>query len=153
MKFTFMLTNAVKEVLAFTVPGDPVPCPRPRVATRGGRSITYMPGDYQNAKDKVTVYALTATRKRPGEFPIEGPVLLGIRFFLLRGKTVGREFPTVKPDIENLSKTVMDALSGVIYHDDAQVVGMLGWPQHGKFYVEDTEGPRTEVAVAVPVPE
>ena len=33
--------------------------------------------------------------------------------------------PTTKPDIDNLSKGIMDALNGVIWKDDSQVVELL----------------------------
>ena len=34
----------------------------------------------------------------------------------------GLRFPTRKPDIDNVLKAVADALNGVAYHDDSQVV-------------------------------
>ncbi len=34
----------------------------------------------------------------------------------------GRELPLKKPDIDNIVKVVADALNGVAYHDDTQVV-------------------------------
>ncbi len=34
----------------------------------------------------------------------------------------GREFPLKKPDIDNIVKVVADALNGVAYHDDTQIV-------------------------------
>lgn len=30
--------------------------------------------------------------------------------------------PTVKPDTDNVAKIVLDALNGIAYHDDAQIV-------------------------------
>jgi Holliday junction resolvase RusA-like endonuclease len=34
----------------------------------------------------------------------------------------GEIAPTVKPDFDNLQKNVFDALNGVVYRDDAQIV-------------------------------
>ena len=34
----------------------------------------------------------------------------------------GREFPLKKPDADNIIKVVQDALNGVAYHDDKQVM-------------------------------
>jgi Holliday junction resolvase RusA-like endonuclease len=48
--------------------------------------------------------------------------------------------PTAKPDVDNLAKGVCDALNGIVYRDDAQVVDLRSI----KFY-----GARPEVQVAV----
>ena len=34
----------------------------------------------------------------------------------------GEMLPTKKPDIDNIMKVVLDALNGVAYHDDSQIV-------------------------------
>lgn len=34
----------------------------------------------------------------------------------------GKELPLKKPDIDNIVKVVADALNGVAYHDDTQIV-------------------------------
>jgi Holliday junction resolvase RusA-like endonuclease len=50
---------------------------------------------------------------------------------------------TMKPDLDNLIKFVMDALQGVVYHDDDQVVKLV------TYKLMDTEGQaegRTQVA-------
>ena len=40
-----------------------------------------------------------------------------------RKKMLGREIcPSVKPDVDNVSKAILDALNGVAYRDDKQVI-------------------------------
>lgn len=34
----------------------------------------------------------------------------------------GQKRPTKKPDCDNIEKVIMDALNGIAWHDDAQVV-------------------------------
>ena len=34
----------------------------------------------------------------------------------------GKELPLKKPDMDNIVKVVADALNGVAYHDDTQIV-------------------------------
>lgn len=34
----------------------------------------------------------------------------------------GKELPLKKPDIDNIVKVVADALNGVAYHDDTQII-------------------------------
>ena len=36
----------------------------------------------------------------------------------------GQELPTKKPDLDNCIKALMDALNGVVWHDDVQVVNL-----------------------------
>lgn len=38
--------------------------------------------------------------------------------------------PTRKPDVDNIGKVVLDALNGIAYHDDAQVIELVV----GKYY-------------------
>lgn len=59
-----------------------------------------------------------------GEPPIHGPVALRIVYCFPRPKAArGRDrvWKTTRPDLDNLEKAVMDALSGVAYIDDRQV--------------------------------
>ena len=65
--------------------------------------------------------------------PITGPVEVDIQFFLRRPKSHYRSngelhagaprFPIVKPDNDKLERAVWDALTGMVYVDDAQVIG------------------------------
>ena len=36
----------------------------------------------------------------------------------------GLIFPTKKPDTDNIAKAILDALNGLAYYDDAQVVNL-----------------------------
>lgn len=60
-----------------------------------------------------------------------GPLALGLCFFITRPKShFGKrgllpsapEFPTGKPDALKLARAVEDALTGVVWRDDAQIV-------------------------------
>lgn len=39
-------------------------------------------------------------------------------------------FPTVKPDADNVSKIILDALNGVAYYDDNQVTDLAIYKQY-----------------------
>ena len=43
--------------------------------------------------------------------------------------------PTVKPDCDNLAKSILDSLNGLAYHDDKQVVELVV----KKYYAENAE--------------
>ena len=55
----------------------------------------------------------------------------------------GKLRPTTKPDVSNVLKGVEDALKGVWYVDDSQIVG---YGELGKWYAER---PRIEIAMQV----
>lgn len=40
-------------------------------------------------------------------------------------RLTGEHRPTVKPDIDNYTKSTLDALNGVLWDDDAQIVRMI----------------------------
>lgn len=54
----------------------------------------------------------------------------------------GIERPTKRPDVDNLFKTVTDAMSGILYKDDKQIVSAT----IEKWYSEE---PRLEVYIDV----
>ena len=59
-----------------------------------------------------------------------GPVELEVMFYLDRPSsvsTVKRPYPTVPPDLDKLIRGVGDALTGVVYDDDSQVIRTLAW--------------------------
>lgn len=54
------------------------------------------------------------------------PVILTMGFIMPRGKSVTRLFPTVRPDLDHLIRAVGDALTGIAFIDDSQVVSLNG---------------------------
>lgn len=54
--------------------------------------------------------------------PIKEAIELEMEFCVKRPKTVKRTYPSVKPDITNYAKIVEDALNGIWYKDDCQIV-------------------------------
>jgi crossover junction endodeoxyribonuclease RusA len=77
---------------------------------------------------------------------VSGPVELEVMFYLDRPSsvsTVKRPQPTVPPDLDKLIRGVGDALTGVVYDDDSQVIRCLAW----KVYA-DTRPPGAFIRVA-----
>ncbi len=76
----------------------------------------------------------------------DGPVALNVSFYLPRGKTVKRAYPSTIPDIDKLLRTVLDALTKIAYMDDGQVVDV----QVSKRYADgegDFARPRVEIII------
>lgn len=112
--------------IAFRVDGIPKGLPRGRATIRGRHAGIYDPGTADGWKHAV---ALGALPYRPNS-PIEGPISVSIEFIMPRPKSKmrkkdpdGKVWCASKPDVDNLEKAVLDALTNAgWWHDDAQVV-------------------------------
>jgi Holliday junction resolvase RusA-like endonuclease len=105
-----------KKVYSVFVEGTPRPQPRPR---KGKYGNFYNPGTADGWKE--AVQAVFLTDRKP---VIQGPVRLRVKFFFHRSTLLsGEPVPhTAKPDIDNLKKAVMDALTEIqVWEDDSQV--------------------------------
>jgi len=70
----------------------------------------------------------------PPEGPWEGPVALCVRLWMPRPSTVPKVrlgYPTTRPDALKLCRACEDALTGVIYGDDSQVVDLYIQKRYG----------------------
>lgn len=78
--------------------------------------------DWRSAIAKEGTIALTE---------MNGAVAIGMVFVVSRPKTVRRNLPSVKPDLDKYVRAVMDALTGVAYADDSQVVSLYAEKVYG----------------------
>ena len=97
------------------VPIKPVPKARARVTSNG----TYTPAATRQAEKDIRTYW---TQKHLGGFGDDAELRLVVTVALYRPKTVTRMHPIGRPDWDNFGKTVSDALNGIAYRDDSQVV-------------------------------
>ena len=103
-------------ILTIWVPGKPVPKGRPRL-TRGGHA--YTPAHTHQWESIVASAGRDVMDGRP---PLSGPVLLAALFYGARANA----------DIDNLLKSVLDGLNGVVYEDDSQVQMLAAWRMKGE---------------------
>ena len=112
-----------------TVHTMPIGQPRPRFTTIGGHARAYTPlsDPVHTFKAAVQIEWHDAT----AEPPLSGPVSVHMVFLMPRPKIRrrkkdprGRIPCTVKPDIDNLVKAALDALSGLAFCDDKQVYNL-----------------------------
>jgi len=104
------------------VTGEPKPQARPRFARVGNFVKTYSP--------KSVFFALVhneAVLKGPA-LPMLGPLSLKLQFYmprplaLQRGKGAARVWHESRPDLDNMEKAVMDAMTQArVWNDDGQV--------------------------------
>ncbi len=119
----------------FTVPGKPQGKARARTVYNKnlGHSVSYTPENdllYENLIKTMYIHAAKGTR-----FDREIPVTLRIVARFLPPKSYskkkqaqmlqGEVLPIKKPDIDNIVKVVADALNGVAYKDDTQIVHVI----------------------------
>ena len=111
--------------LSFSVPGSPIPQPRPRVSTRGGFARAYVPAKHPVHRYRASV---AEAAKAAGAAVSEDAVAVELTFLFERPashktkKGIKRDAPTLpREDVDNLAKAVLDALTCVAWHDDRQV--------------------------------
>ena len=107
--------------VTFTVPGDPVPQPRPRVSTVGGFARAYVP-----AKHPVHAYRsqVAAAARAAGLTEAASPVAITIEATFGRPLSHYRKAgvkptapPLPRPDVDNIAKSVLDGLQDVVGDD------------------------------------
>ena len=116
-------------MVTFEVPGDPHGKGRPKFARRGNFVQTYTDAKTVSYEDLVRFHANIAMIDLA---PIEGPVAVYIYIKLAVPKSYskkrteaclsGLERPTKKPDWDNVAKSICDAMNGIVYQDDTQIV-------------------------------
>lgn len=133
------------------IPGEAVPQGRPRF----GHGRTYDPPKSRKYKEYVRRLAY---RNMPPD-ALRGPLTCPVRLTCVIYRAVPQSWsrrkradaiadkirPTTKPDVSNILKGIEDALNGVWYADDSQIVeyGLIG-----KWYAEE---PRVYVRLDVEV--
>lgn len=150
--------------IAFTIPGKPLGKERPRGFIRNRVSVTGLAAYKSGLKIKRTVGMITpkktvqyeyligalAKQQMEGLEPIKCPVRVDILLFYPITKSwskakkdnakIGKMVPTIKPDIDNCTKAIFDALNKIVWIDDTQVVD-----KHVSKHFSDD--PRVEVRV------
>ena len=118
----------MKIIAELTIPGEPVGKGRPRF-TKNGHSFT--PEKTVNYENLVK---LTFKSDYPNAEPVakDVPLAADITAWYRVPASVSRKkqeamlanklLPTKKPDTDNIAKAILDALNGLAYYDDAQIV-------------------------------
>lgn len=122
--------------VAYVLDLEPVAWARPRANFRSGAFFN---------SSKVMDYQCSVRSMLAKCSPLIGDLKVTLRFYMTPPKRKVRERPGVKPDLSNLIKNVEDACNGVLWRDDAQIVGY--GESTGKYYDWKTRKPRIEIEV------
>ena len=117
---------------------DPVAQGRPRFSAAGGFAKAYDPKKSRDAKSYIRLAAVEAIKEKP---PMEGPLVVKITTIRpipkatsqkkIKQMLAGLVVPITKPDVSNYVKLVEDALNGVAWRDDSQIVDCSSGKRYG----------------------
>lgn len=140
----------MEKCLFFTVPGAPKGKGRPRV-TKAGRAFT--PKDTAAYENLVRLYF---TQTYPRHVPLPCPIRAEISAYFPIPKSWpkkkrqqwknGEIFPTVKPDADNIAKSILDSLNNIAFTDDSHVIELSVRKLYGAF-------PRVDTLIKYEVPD
>lgn len=129
--------------ILFSVPGPPQGKARARtVRGRGGQTFSYTPDKTVLYENLIKISYLQVSKKI---FNNKEPINVRITACFEPAKSASKKKrmqmlsgeikPTKKPDIDNITKCILDGLNGVAYRDDTQVVEVSA----KKIYAEKAE--------------
>lgn len=129
-------------MILFKIPGEPVAKARPR-ATKWGVYTPQKTVSYETLVQEM--YSITY-----GQTMLKGGLEVDIKLFFKIPNSASRQKkklmedgkirPIKKPDLDNCLKIITDALNGIAYGDDSQIV----YAAVSKFY---SDVPRAEVCI------
>lgn len=142
-------------IVRFTVPGIPAPQGSKRAFVNkhtGRASLVEMSGRHKDWRAVVSLQAQETMKTVSGRYqytpPLATPVNLAAVFRFPRPKShyrTGRNADRLrdnvppypgKPDLSKLVRSIEDAMTGIVYRDDSQVVSYDGtcklWADHGQ---------------------
>ena len=114
--------------------GEPVPQGRPRFARVGKYVHTYDPGKSKNYKQLVRLWVTQHLKNIDGFKPLQKALCVDLTFYLgipiswSKKKRIeadnGLIRPIVKPDTDNLVKSVTDSCNGLLWADDSVITDL-----------------------------
>lgn len=138
-------------MISFSIPGKPQGKARARTVYNPNikRSVSYTPEKtmlYENF-----IKTMYLNKYQDMKYCKDKPLYITIFAYFPVPKSVSKkrkhdmlcnvEKPTKKPDIDNIAKVILDALNGIAYDDDAQIVALSIY----KFY---DDIPRVDVTIS-----
>ena len=139
--------------ISFTVLGTPIAQGRGRATIVRGHAAIYDPPESRAWKQEVRSAASAALGKPS---LIEGPIEVSLRFWFPRPSRIvwktrpmPSEWMPCGKDVDNLAKSVLDALNSILWKDDSQVVRLVSEKRYNPGPGFGDERARVEVMVEV----
>ena len=125
--------------VSFFVPGLPVPKGSARAFVVKGHAVVVQDNA---AKQRPWARSIAWTAKVPCVRPLDVPVVVALAFVMPRPKAhlgahglraaFGAARPATRPDLDKLVRLVLDALTGIAWADDGQVVEIHARKDYGE---------------------
>jgi len=116
--------------VAFQVYGLPVPQGSTRAFVVKGRPIITSTSKGLPAWR----HLVSSEAQRHARTPFEGPVAVQLEFSLPKPKSAPKKrftYPTKRPDLDKLVRSVLDGITHVLVRDDSQVVSITATKEYG----------------------
>ena len=123
MTWRYALISKHSPVTGIAFPVRGIPAPQGSKRHVGGGILIESSKKVAPWRDAVR---LAAVEEMNGVTPFDGPLELRVTFTLVRPATVKRAMPHVRPDLDKLVRSTMDALTDAgVWGDDCQVVRIV----------------------------
>lgn len=120
-------------MITIEIPGEPVPKARPKFARvgrgDGSRVVAYTPSGTRGYESQIKLMGKLAMGEAPlltGALSLDvvatRSLLKSMSGVKRKAALEGRLHPTTRPDADNYLKIAADALIGIVYADDSQLV-------------------------------
>lgn len=127
-------------LIRFSVPGKPATKGSVKlgVSHAGKPYLRQANANERSWRHSVGFAALAGMRAAgiPGS-KIEGAVSVHITCYFVRPESADRDHPHVKPDVDKITRSALDALTGIVYRDDAQVTELRIKKRYGASFLTE----------------
>lgn len=98
--------------------------PEAKLRARMGRFGAYTPAKTVANERAIRAYVRMNLPNNFEPFKRGVPLQVIVTFYRKRAKSVKSFYPVVKPDLDNIIKT-LDSLNEIVWHDDSQIVSIV----------------------------
>lgn len=118
--------------VAFRVNGNPAPQGSKKGFSPVGSTRVMMVESSENVKPWRAAVVNAAVDAMNGRLPLAGPVTVMVTFRLAKPRTVTRDLPSVRPDLDKLTRSTCDALTTAqVIYDDSQICDLWVSKRYG----------------------
>ena len=132
--------------IRLSIPLEPVPKGRPRVAFTNGKVRTYTPEHTLQAEYDLRLFLMKHQDKM---FEAHIPVKMSVTFYRTKPKWCPKgmkksewkvsTLPSRKSDLDNFLKLLLDGMNGILVADDAQITTLTArkrWSDSGRIEID-----------------